>query len=205
MAAMCAPLIALDVGPLSLALRDGTQELHRRLERALRLTDLGLTLDAYRIVIEAFLGFYAPLEALLAMVAAESGGAVPMHGRAKLWRLRADLRALGSSDADIEALPRCGYVPEMTTPARAMGGLYVVEGATLGGRVIVRALRDHLGIDHATGAAFFDGYGVETGPMWRTFVAHMDSSPWPRAETAAAAIDTFLAFERWLGEQGALG
>jgi heme oxygenase len=201
---MRASSTALDVRPLSLALRDVTGELHRRLERALPLTDVGLTLDAYRVVVEAFFGFYAPLEAHLAVVAGTSAETVPMRGRGKLGRLRADLRALGSSDADVETLPRCGYVPETASLARAMGCLYVVEGATLGGRVIVRALRDHLGIDRATGAAFFDGYGVETGPMWREFVTHMDASPWPRGETAAAAIETFRALERWLGEKGAL-
>jgi heme oxygenase len=194
--------IALEVQPLSLALRAKTREVHERLERALPLTDPDLTVDAYRVVVEAFYGFYAPLEPRLAALATGSDGAVPRRD-GKVSRLRADLRALGSSEMRVESLPLWACAPEEMTFARGMGCLYVVEGATLGGRVIVRALRDRLGIGPATGAAFFEAYGDQTGAMWRSFVTHLDSFPWPPAETAAAAMDTFLAFEYWLRAQGA--
>ncbi len=186
------------------AVRDATRMVHERLERGLPLTKPDLTHDEYRVVVEAFYGFYAPLEASLAAMAEVSDGAIPMGGRRKVGLLRLDLRALGSSDAEVEALPVCVSVPEVTTFGRAFGCLYVVEGATLGGRIIVRALGEHLGIGPATGAAFFEGYGAETGAMWRSFLSHLDASPWPPDDTIAGAVDTFLAFERWLSSRGAL-
>jgi heme oxygenase len=184
-------------------LRAATRSAHQRLEAALPLTDPGLTIDAYRVIVEAFHGFYAPLEAGLAKMATMSPG-FPADGRQKLGRLRSDLRALGASGASVDALPRCPAIPALLTPGAAFGCLYVVEGATLGGRVIVRKLRDHLGLGPMTGAAFFDGYGAETGAMWTSFCTQLDASPWPRAETLAAAVETFVELERWLGARGAL-
>lgn len=190
---------ALADGSIALALRERTRGVHKRLEHALPLTEPDLTVAAYRVIVEAFYGFYAPLEVHLAAVVG-----LPIHGRTKVWRLRADLRALGASESRVEALPRCASLPDVTTLARALGCLYVLEGATLGGRVIVRALGPHLDIGPATGAAFFEGYGAETGSMWRSFLAHVNASRGPLEETLAAAVDTFSTFERWLAAQGAL-
>jgi heme oxygenase (biliverdin-IX-beta and delta-forming) len=186
------------------ALRAATRSAHERLEAALPLTDPGLTLEAYRSIVEALYGYYAPLEARLARVAEGSAGGLPIHGREKLGRLRGDLKALGATDASVDALPLCGAVPEVSTPGAAFGCLYVVEGATLGGRVIVRRLRDRLGLGPTTGAAFFDGYGVETGAMWASFCEQLVASPWERAETLAAAVATFVELEGWLRKRGTL-
>lgn len=190
--------------PLSIALRDATSEVHARLGRALPLTDPELTLDAYVVVVEAYHGFYEPLEARLEAVAATSDGAVPMRGREKVWRLRADLVACGSPDDQIEALPRCPWVPELATISRALGCLYVIEGACLGGRLVARAVRARLGLGPSTGASFFEGYGAETGRMWRSLVDHLDACTTSRSEALGAAVDTFSALGRWLGARGVL-
>jgi heme oxygenase len=191
-------------GSLLVALRTATRSAHQRLEAALPLTDPGLTLEAYRGIVEAFYGFYAPLEAGLARVAEGSASGLPIHGREKLGRLRGDLKALGATDASLDALPLCAAVPDLSTPGAAFGCLYVVEGATLGGRVIVRALRAGLGLGPTTGAAFFDGYGVETGAMWVSFCVQLVASPWDRGDTLAAAVATFVELERWLRQRGTL-
>jgi heme oxygenase (biliverdin-IX-beta and delta-forming) len=191
-------------GSLLAALRAATRAAHERLEAGLPLTHPGLTLEAYRGIVEAFYGFYAPLEARLARLAEGSASGLPIHGREKLGRLRADLTALGATEARIDVLPLCAAIPDVSTPGAAFGCLYVVEGATLGGRVIVRSLRDRLRLGPTTGAAFFDGYGVDTGPMWASFCVQLAASPWERAETLAAAVATFVELERWLRQRGAL-
>lgn len=190
--------------PIALALREATKGIHERLGRALPLTNAELTLDAYRDVIEAYYGFLAPLETRLAVAASKSDGLVPMRGREKLWRLRQDLRALGSTDGRIEALPRCTWVPEVSTVPRALGCLYVVEGATLGGRIVARAVGEHLGLGPSTGATFFDGYGPATGAMWRSFLDCLKACTTSRDEAVEAAVDTFAALERWLSVRGVL-
>ena len=69
------------------SLRRATRATHERLEAALPLTDPGLIVDAYRVIVEAFYGFYAPLEAGLAMATA-TGDPPIQNERAKVGRLR---------------------------------------------------------------------------------------------------------------------
>ena len=57
-----------------------------------------------------------------------------------------------------------------TSTAFAMGVLYVIEGSTLGGRVIYKHIHKLLGIDSNSGAAYFAGYGEETGLFWKNFI-----------------------------------
>ncbi len=190
--------------PTARALREATKEAHERLGRALPLTSPELTLDTYRVVVEAYYGFHAPLEPRLVAAAATSDGAVPIRGREKLWRLRRDLRALGSTDGRIAALPQCSWVPDVSTVQRTLGCLYVIEGATLGGRIVARSVREHLGLGPSTGASFFEGYGPATGAMWRSFLECLNACETSRAEVVEAAVETFGALERWLSGRSVL-
>ena len=74
----------------------------------------------------------------------------------------------------------------------------MVEGATLGGRIIGRHLRDGLGLNASTGASFFAGYGEQTGAMWTRLTAHVDAAPFVDTEEAAsAAVETFETLLAW--------
>jgi heme oxygenase len=57
--------------------------------------------------------------------------------------------------------------PAPESQAEALGMLYVLEGSTLGGRLILRTLKDR-GVDDPR-LAFLDPYGPETGVRWRSF------------------------------------
>ncbi len=62
--------------------------------------------------------------------------------------------------------------PSPESRAEALGMLYVLEGSTLGGRVILRELAGR-GVD--TGSlAFLDPYGKQAGDRWRGFIAVLD-------------------------------
>ena len=187
---------------LAECLRDATRPHHASIERALPLASLGLTLDAYRSVLGVFLGFYGPLEAGLIRVAAKRGD-LDLRGREKVPQLRDDLRMLGVSEAGLAAIPTCPAVPQIDAVPRALGCMYVLEGATLGGRIIARDLERRLAIDQGAGGAFLHGYGTETGAMWRSFVARLNRQPPPYDGVLAAAVETFEHFERWLIAQGA--
>jgi heme oxygenase (biliverdin-IX-beta and delta-forming) len=52
----------------------------------------------------------------------------------------------------------------------AMGIFYVIEGSTLGGRFILRNVQETLGRNHENGAAYFYGYGNQTGSYWKNFL-----------------------------------
>lgn len=184
------------------ALRRATRRLHERVEEALQLLlDPGLSLRQYRGIVASFYGFYAPIEERLASVPGWPVIGIDLEVRKKTPLLRRDLQALGLAEPEIEGLPRCGSLPAAETPAEAMGCLYVIEGATLGGQVIHKHLARNLAIHAACGGAFFAGYGAETGAMWKAFLEALARVPASGACQSAivdAACATFLCFEDWM-------
>ena len=180
-------------------LREETRRAHMQIEGALPLLDPLLTRLRYGGVMRAFYGFYAVLEPRLLAAAGAHGAHIELGRRAKLPLLLLDLRALGETDAQLAALPRCEELPSTATPSHALGALYVIEGATLGGQVIGRSLKASLGVDATNGAAFFSGYGVETRPMWQRFAAHLDQEAALDTElVVTSAVDTFDKLRVWL-------
>ncbi len=184
-------------------LREATRQAHARIEGALPLLDPKLSRARYGAVVAAFFGFYVELEPRLLSAAGAHAADIELGRRAKVPMLRMDLQALGRSSIEIDALPRCVDLPHTITPSQALGVLYVVEGATLGGQVIGRNLGAALGLGATNGAAFFAGYGDETRAMWKRFSEHIDSLDRLDSEALiAAAIDTFERLRSWLVAAG---
>ncbi len=114
--------------------------------------------------------------------------------------LRRDLRQLGLSSADLEQLPDCDRLPRLPTPAQTLGSMYVVEGATLGGQVVQRLLRERLDERIGCALSFFNSYGPQVGAQWRDFLRCLGQLDSPDRVRAAeqAAIETFELLEAWL-------
>jgi heme oxygenase len=185
------------------ALREATRERHASIEHALPLVEPGLRIGSYRRILQAFLGFYRPLEAGLAQLAQRVPGAISLEGRCKVPWLQDDLQALGVPESELASIPECPDVPVIDCAPRALGCMYVLEGATLGGQLISLRLEEHLGLAPGTGATFFAGYGGNTGARWRSFVATLDAESPPYQKAIAAAEETFDRFEAWLRTRGA--
>lgn len=178
-------------------LRHSTAALHVEAEQKLELQ--GLSLDGYRLLLQAFYGFHAPLEARLARAPPAPGFAWP--ARAAL--LERDLRAMGAPA--VARLPLCGQLPALESAARRAGCLYVIEGACLGGPIIARGLRERLGLGPTTGAAFFAGEGAGTAARWSQVIAWIEGLAQegaPQEEMVSAACETFRALLRWSQERG---
>lgn len=87
--------------------------------------------------------------------------------RQKGHLIETDLAQLASQSA--AALST--YHPFTTVDvAFALGYMYVLEGSTLGGRVILKHLASRLPVDERFGGAFVAGYGNETAAKWKTFL-----------------------------------
>jgi heme oxygenase (biliverdin-IX-beta and delta-forming) len=184
------------MGGVRATLREATKVCHERLERRLPPEAITCSRRAYTNVLVCFYGFYAPLEARLQ----RAPSPVDITARAKTPALRDDLIALGYSRDRVDRLPRCVELPEVAEAPEALGSAYVIEGATLGGRVIAKAARTNLGIGASSGGRFFDGYGRDTGSAWRRFVDQLERSiaSHERARAARAAAATFDALEAWI-------
>lgn len=111
---------AHDVSAPSLleALRTGTGLLHVALEKRLPFFSDQLDAGGYRRLLQAYYGFYGPMEAAL-----YASGLIPDGYdavlRVKTPTLLGDLRALGLNDNAINALPRCTEHPTFDTPRPA--------------------------------------------------------------------------------------
>lgn len=185
--------------PLLLALRQGTQACHKTLEARLPFFSDSFDHAAYRRLVEAYYGFHAPLELRLSGYQGSE--------RHKAPALCQDLLALGASAAQIDALPLCERLPSITDQASALGVMYVLEGSTLGGQVLKRAMAERLGVDTNTGGAFLDVYGSVTGSRWRSFLQRLEQAPHSadgQARSVACAVATFQCFERWLDQRQVL-
>jgi heme oxygenase len=94
--------------------------------------------------------------------------------RPKYDAIEADLNHLAGNGVQIQAASPL-QMPAMPNDAFAWGMAYVIEGSTLGGRVILKHITPKLGVTEELGARFFAGYGAGTGPMWKSFLEAMTS------------------------------
>ena len=199
---------AHDTGVPSLleALRTGTGSLHVALEKRLPFFSVRLDADWYRRLLEAYYGFYAPMEAALYDSALIPSG-FDCVLRAKTPTLVSDLHALGLDDSAINTLPRCNHLPTFDSAAACLGALYVLEGATLGGQVLRREMALRLAVGADNGGAFLNVYGSETGRRWKDFLDYLSRLPLdtPAKQRAVmTARSTFSGFEQWLDSQEVL-
>lgn len=159
------------------------------------------TPHGYAATLRALHGFHLAWEPVIWRVPGLAQAGLGADRR-KLPLLERDLYALNLRPLPVRA-PR----PALAGTAEALGALYVLEGATLGGRIIHRRVAGPLGITPAAGGAYYHGYGDETGPAWKAFGQALER--WAeRTGQGARVVDggvaCFAALEAWLATPGVL-
>lgn len=179
-----------------------TQPVHDRLESKIPLLDPQLIFATYHDILRQFYGIYIAFDEAIDRVTCESLTFSCSLRHQTEW-LKQDLCALGDDVDELSAIPRCTTVPSLSSRAELLGAFYVLNGATLGSQFIFASLRTSLG-DPARGCTrFFQSYGDQVKPMWRTFLEVLVRTPdTPQEQRAiiASACDTFSCFERWFGQ-----
>lgn len=181
-------------------LKSETEGQHRRLETRLDLLRLDFTFSEYARLLERFYGFYSVWEARATPILTAHAPDLYV-GRLKTALLADDLAKLGQ---DLTVLPRCACIPATDTISQVLGSAYVLEGSTLGGQILCRHFSRTLG-PQVKAMRFFEGYGQQTGVMWRAFCQEFIRLA-EAAETevvVASAQATFAKLENWLGKQTA--
>jgi heme oxygenase len=186
---------------LSAELRAATSELHQQIERLIDLPDCIVTRDDYRRWIARFYGFYQPLESALTKFSGWDGLGVCIGSRLHSPDLAHDLDALGCA-APKRMLVAAGGLPNLPSLAHALGALYVLEGATLGGQIILRRILSRPDLSIGAARQFFGGRGREVGPMWQEFRDRLDDFglhfPMQRGDVVVGAQRTFQALLTWV-------
>jgi heme oxygenase len=188
---------------LAVVLRRATAETHQAVERLplmTRLTSPTVTREDYLDYLNALADVYAALEDSL-LDALDEEIRNDLGVRRKLPAILEDLTEQGQP-----RVPRASPQLAPSGAAGALGGLYVLEGATLGGRVIAKHLRRCLG--PALGpAGFLDFHGEQSSAVWKRFASILDSVPaharMDPAEVVSGACATFDVVHRMLDDAGA--
>lgn len=187
-------------GSLLQTLRRETERSHRSLEENHRLSALlspEITREVYVDILMRFYALYKNFERDVSNRPEWQEGGFDFGSRMKTPLLRQDLDFFGINEDACRGLSlrevsfRCGDFPSL------LGTLYVTEGSTLGGQIIARHLERNLDLDARRGAAFFYGYGADTGRRWRGFCALLETysnrfaDPRPVVVAARHAFATF--------------
>lgn len=167
------------------ALRAATRDAHDRLEDVVDVGRRTADAERYAELLACLRSVYAPLEDRLDATRWTPTVLPDWTARRKTAWLDADLAAMSAP------LVRDAPVPSTATLEDVVGVAYVMEGATLGGAVVVRGLAAGLP------RRFFSSYGPRRGTMWRAFRAHVEHLPaLDEGTVVAAARSAFAAFER---------
>lgn len=181
-------------------LKAATRTAHRRLEVQLPLLDHALTLAQYHLLLRVYAGFYLPLENAMETYHPPAFQDDWVVRRKSQWLLE-DLISLGDTPDLIKTLPHCCELPPMTSHADLLGASYVVEGATLGGHIILGRLHHSLGPVAHQYVRFFTSYGSHVPQMWTAFLDILEAAACDARQELLiieSACRTFLSFEQWL-------
>ncbi len=186
---------ALAAPDLFTCLRAATAQAHTRLESSLNLLEQPLARDRFVAVLKRFYGFHAAWEQSLVRFPEIRAA---MRTRVKTLHLERDLLALGIGD--FETIPRCAAAHTLAVnTAEAVGVFYVLEGSTLGGKVISTALSAAPWLPPG-GLTYFNPYGPHTGAMWQSFRhwARTMVTGTTQGDAERAAVNTFKLLTHWL-------
>lgn len=176
-------------------LKEITYPEHQASEKKMIIALKGLeTREDYIRMLNWLYGFYSPMETLIRQQL--TPGVFPdMDKRCRAEYLLWDIQESGLPTPPPDT---CRELPDIYSINQALGALYVLEGSTLGGRIIAGMVSRQLGTTSSLG--FFNGYGAETSLMWQSFKEFLDQ---PRtAEQKTTIIDaakaTFITFKNWI-------
>lgn len=187
-------------------LKSETAHYHKQVEQnpfAKAIMDSTITIEQYRVYLEKFYGFLKPLEdqAVRLTFWAETGLDIEVRGKAGL--LEQDLINLGLSEEQIKEIPQCNDndLPDISTPARLFGYLYVIEGSTNGGQIMTKRLSQFLPIEADFGLQYFYAYGSETRTRWSEFMQLLQQSIRTSEDEDSVvftASETFRLLDQWI-------
>ncbi|QJD96187.1 biliverdin-producing heme oxygenase [Mucilaginibacter robiniae] len=179
-------------------LKKDTLQNHQQLEKMLvgRMKAIRSATD-YVNLLQLFYSYFGGLETQIAPFINQSNLA-DYADRRKSEALANDIKALGGQPHEKASGT---HLPAITNTAEAFAALYVIEGSTLGGKIISKMMAQQLNITDGRGLTFFSGYGDATESMWTGFKTALNAqagTPSQQADIINTANETFAKFKQWV-------
>lgn len=188
--------LTINALPPAQEVKNATQTLHTEVEQILRprLTSIS-TVNDYADILKMFYGFFQPLENSVQQ-RISSNDLPDIKERRKAAVILHDLKQLSQSTTNISL---CSSLPFIANRAQAFGALYVMEGSTLGGKMIAKMLLKNAVVPKEA-LNFFTCYKEETGRKWKGFL-HALNQQQEVDEIIQTANDTFLHLKKWMEQR----
>ncbi|MDJ1468369.1 biliverdin-producing heme oxygenase [Xanthocytophaga flava] len=180
-------------------LRTQTADCHKALEEnsySVALLSNNVSMEDYKIYLQKLYGVVSGFEKNVFPLLERSLPTISERRKAHL--LLQDISAENTTDT-IAVLPDKDFTTFYTTEAAAWGGMYVLEGSTLGGQVIQKHLVKSL--PDFEGSSYFSAYGLQIGSQWKDFLQQLSiaaQTPGWEQEIIDSAIHTFTMIDNWM-------
>ncbi|WP_130736184.1 biliverdin-producing heme oxygenase [Flavobacterium sp. J27] len=177
-------------------IKEETKLFHTEVEKVLVKELKALqTQEEYATLLLKLYGFYFSVENKLQDNIEES--IMPdIKIRKHISHLEKDLMLMGVSFLPINN----EFSKKITSLSYALGVLYVIEGSTLGGQIIVSMIMKQLDLKDKTLLSYFNSYDAKTQDMWGAFKDNVENSSYSIDGDVMlqGAKDTFIALKHWL-------
>jgi heme oxygenase len=148
----------------------------------------------YARFLALFYGYFGALE--LSINKCLNASIIPDYeNRRKTEALKIDLKILNQEDLKLAASE---LLPVIENHLQSLGALYVIEGSTLGGKIISKMIKQQLKTE-VMAFTFFTGYGDQSANMWNSFTHILNSITQPDqiGIIVESANVTFQKFSFW--------
>lgn len=185
-------------------LRQETAESHQKLEEnrlSKAILNPSVSIQDYQTYLAALFGVTIACEDQIFPAISHIVNDLPARFKSRL--IIDDLLATGYPEEAVDALPVHRF--EFSSVAEALGIMYVLEGSTLGGKIIYKHIHEVLGLTPENGASYFWGYGAQTGNLWKSFISSLTQfvdEAGERDAVIASAKKTFTSIDNWLDRTG---
>lgn len=160
-------------------LKAQTQSLHSELEQQMFVHDImqkTLNIEQYKRLLACnYLVHWFYEEEIFSKLTTATGLSIDIEKRKKLDSLMLDLNDVKISELSLQKINF--NTIEFKNEYAALGAMYVLEGATLGGSVIIKQLRLNLNFDPSFNFNYYGIYGKELITNWQQFLSQLNAIP----------------------------
>lgn len=187
-----------------IALREATGQTHKAVEKLTPFFQAGFNRQSYLRWLDLMNGFYRVVDRTVDRSSFITE--CSWHYAVRCELIAQDLAYLAdrAPEEPADTTGILGPLQTIRTSGEVAGMLYVVEGSSLGGKVLLAVLGKSAGVTATAGASFFAPNGNNPQPRWSEYVQllkNLTSKPGNERDVLHGAKTTFTVLHDWILEK----